>query len=193
MSAIMLTVGELQKNTVEIVLCVGDQVPFDVTQILCGLVIVFNRREGDSSKIAKNCCVVGSWIDENDPRCHNSYYEGGDTTGASCNRCMQYICGDHKETHKFCFCGKQLFGKPEENKNDVFDPTKIIQCLFQETAREELEWYKEPEVDEPIEFGSRPKTPYCCYRMNIDWDSDSEYCGYRCEYFVEKFCSECDL
>jgi hypothetical protein len=197
MSATMLTVRELRVNTVEIVLCVGEQIPFDVTRIFCALVVRDDQRESNSSEIKKNCCVVGSWTSENHPRCHNSYYVGGDSSGASCDRCMQYICGDHKETHKFCFCGKQLFGKPEENKNTVFDPTKILHRLFQEPAREELEWYKEPEDvdsnDPDFEFESRPKTPYCCYRENIDWESGFENCGYRCGNHVEKFCSECEI
>jgi|SRR5579872_469265 len=200
MSNKRLTFRQKHERILEIILCVlhKELLPTELIDILCVSIIFVWKEDEDrcdqKNGFVKYCCCV-------DPFAYEEFWltcsrNNTILAGAACNPCKKWICNDHQDTHKFCFCGNQLFrDKTHETNSKEFDAKEIIMQLFQVTDKKELEWLKESDVRELIQRTIQETTIevnriFCCHVDNNYWYSPGNQ--KRCFNNATKFCFECE-
>ena len=136
-----------------------------------------NEWEVSSTKFCCHCDVDPLEQDEFSFRCTK---DDGDLEGSFCGTCRMWICGHHSNDHKFCNCGKRLFGEEEEIELD--DEDIILELFTRNLVEDELETIDELELSNEL---------FCCHIFCIDTTDNCS--GIRCQGIAEKFCVDCNL
>lgn len=192
MSDIVRETLEKQEKIIEIMLCLQHEIPLEITFMICATTIRGSKTEsngdeenkgngGECVSFIKYCCHFDTdpydYDEDGDllSRCHK---DDGDLEGSFCGYCQLWICGRRSHNHKFCNCGKRLFGEDDEEEIEL-DNEETIRELFAK-REEELET-----------IDGLHDNMICCHVGRIDLHND--WGRWRCKKIADKFCADCNL
>lgn len=170
---IEVNIGEIEVDIEEIEVSEESEEEFGEEIEDCGW--EENEWEESSTKHCCHCDVDPLEQDEFSFRCNK---DSGDLEGSFCRKCQLWICGHHSDDHKFCNCGKRLFGEEEEIELD--DEDIILELFTRDLVEDELKTTSE--LDHHL---------ICCHIDCIDFTDNCS--GLRCQRDAEKFCVDCNL